>query len=348
MELQHKRSRNSARSFLENDYARTKSRNKSTRLRRRKTSTKVGKTIQYSKQKLTILNDPHLSSRISHLNNSHRTAGDKPPSEDLSAQFSLKMNEKENDDIMSSSSSSSNFNDMGLDSEYDHFNNMITLSTENAALYKRYEREHADRLMESFESEDNVLHSDNNDVMFWPNNTVSNDSGKHISPWIDLIMPGYSQPYCTRVSISSQKGHCCSENCPFSYSFTVDKSDQKLLYITPNQMYLITENIMSQIMKAQSGTPTIIDWLEVSKASKLSKNVCKEFWWSFNKGHIKDDCDGCIISVNCQHYYKVDEAYYIELKNRVRQLLNLAKESKEEQERIISTFKSDIYDSTNI
>ncbi|AFZ81703.1 hypothetical protein BEWA_011210 [Theileria equi strain WA] len=220
MELQNKRTRNVSRILLENDHVRTKSRGRSVRLRGRKPSTKATKALQYPKQKIKNLLKPIFSSRISNLDKLYPISTDKS-SEHISAQFNQKTNEKENDDNMSSSSSSSNFNDAALDSEQDHFNNMIALSTENSALHRRYEREHADRLLKSFESGHDTTSKSDYDRPFWPNNAVSSDYGKDISPWIDLIMPGYSQPYCTRINIISRDEKHCSDGCPLSYSFGV-------------------------------------------------------------------------------------------------------------------------------
>ncbi|UKJ90009.2 hypothetical protein MACJ_003267 [Theileria orientalis] len=223
-------------------------------------------------------------------------------------------------------------------------NNIMNSSSINSESHKKYELENIEffrRLI--VDKYDTYYGEDNRLIGQLPNNLlVNNLDHQFLNPWVDMIMPSRSRPYVRKYSDKSQN----------KINYEVEQSDttvtkketgnKRLLYLTESQVFNILDSILEQIINTPKNVSVKIDWIKVSKAANLSQEVCKDFWWSFDKTHIKDKFGGCMFKPDWYHYYKVDEWYFVDLKNRVQHLLQLASDSKMEREQILKHFANNV------
>ncbi|UKK02996.2 hypothetical protein MACK_003098 [Theileria orientalis] len=235
-----------------------------------------------------------------------------------------------------------NSNNKSVDPEV--MNNIMNSSSINSESHKKYELENIEffrRLI--VDKYDTYYGEDNRLIGQLPNNLlVNNLDHQFLNPWVDIIMPSRSRPYVGKYSDKSQN----KINYEVERSDTTvtkkESSNKRLLYLTESQVFNILDNILEQIINTPKNVSVKIDWIKVSKAANLSQEVCKDFWWSFDKTHIKDKFGGCMFKPDWYHYYKVDEWYFVDLKNRVQHLLQLASDSKLEREQILKHFANNV------
>eukprot|EP00375_Theileria_parva_P001826 XP_764501.1 hypothetical protein [Theileria parva strain Muguga] len=151
--------------------------------------------------------------------------------------------------------------------DHEVLNNIANLSSLNSESHKQMELNNINAFKRLLEDKNDCYYDNDNKYIDQKHDNllVTNYDYQFLYPWVDLIIPNYSKPYCTNLKIKYNKKTNESSG-PCNYTLMKhDNSKKQMLYLTENQMFLITNSVLEQIINTPKDVPVMIDWVKVCK-----------------------------------------------------------------------------------